>query len=464
MFCPQCGTKLKDGAKFCTECGASLQPVIDAVAKKDGAVSDGIAEQAQQEEQVQPAEYEQQYQAEQEQIESAAPNTQNAQRATLGSFLMQTRQVGRFAVPTFVAIIAAFVITAGVAYAAVRVVTEIIIPAIEQAQNSDSTSVEGAASDEETSQTIQEATGSPENIFQVAEILAMDPMEIPDFFTAQGMTWYDSNEALPSGTMSYWNAGNGAVGVDDGATYAFESDLKDASLYDYSEWGYTELSLGSSLISEFEDGANVSEAAESDLSTPTSLEAGTKANDICINTLNLIELTDDNISSLAAFCGISGSLENFRYESSGETSYSSYISGTKTVSAWCTQVLIDEEVHYWFAVQTIDDGDYYASYAYSSIGCVSEDTALEAIKFNLSEYGSLDSVTASEKAQLFAKALVQNGFSGLWERTNIETGKNEIKSSLVGQGITSDAVVNENVSGDWVPGHRDMDAGMYVAD
>lgn len=35
MFCPKCGTKLEDGTKFCTECGASLQPALDAIREKE---------------------------------------------------------------------------------------------------------------------------------------------------------------------------------------------------------------------------------------------------------------------------------------------------------------------------------------------------------------------------------------------------------------------------------------------
>lgn len=117
MFCPKCGSKLSDGARFCTECGLPL-----------GGLSAHDNETPGNELAVAPTDNE-------PAIESAEASTAEpaeAAHSPMINFFMQKRQIGSRLVPQFAIMIAAFIAAAGIAYAAVMVYKNVIEPNLRQ--------------------------------------------------------------------------------------------------------------------------------------------------------------------------------------------------------------------------------------------------------------------------------------------------------------------------------------------
>lgn len=102
MFCPQCGSKLAEGARFCPQCGARVGADAD----------EQLAENT-------PAEH-------------VEPDEGPAARGSLASRLIEFRRTTLRAVPTFVIGLVAALLFAGTAYALYRVATDIIIPMVQE--------------------------------------------------------------------------------------------------------------------------------------------------------------------------------------------------------------------------------------------------------------------------------------------------------------------------------------------
>ena len=101
MYCRQCGSELPNDAHFCGACGMPVN-------------SSGTPE------------------AESTQQETRESGTVFREEHSLASRLIEFRRTALKAVPTFVLAIVAFLAAAGTAYAAYKVVTEVVIPAIEK--------------------------------------------------------------------------------------------------------------------------------------------------------------------------------------------------------------------------------------------------------------------------------------------------------------------------------------------
>ena len=119
MFCPVCGTKVEDSARFCTGCGAPLgalqQGGVDAPTQVNptGVVnSAGPAN---------PVDF-----------GSPAPIPQQLKRSSMLDFLVERRQIGNRLVPTFALIIASFIAAAGIAYAAFMLYKNVVEPRIQE--------------------------------------------------------------------------------------------------------------------------------------------------------------------------------------------------------------------------------------------------------------------------------------------------------------------------------------------
>lgn len=96
MFCNSCGAKLPDEARFCSKCGALVAQGMDPAKQGD-----------------------------------STPRAAEPIRTGLRARLIEFRSAGLRAVPTFVLAIIAFLAAAGVAYALFRVAVDVVIPAIE---------------------------------------------------------------------------------------------------------------------------------------------------------------------------------------------------------------------------------------------------------------------------------------------------------------------------------------------
>lgn len=118
MFCPVCGTKVGDSARFCTGCGAPLNALhqggIDASTQVNQAETGSFAGPAN------PVDF-----------GSPAPLPQQPRRSNMLDFLVEKRQIGNRWVPTFALIIASFIVAAGIAYAAFMLYKNVVEPRIQ---------------------------------------------------------------------------------------------------------------------------------------------------------------------------------------------------------------------------------------------------------------------------------------------------------------------------------------------
>lgn len=121
MYCASCGAKVKDGARYCFACGKPLD-VDDAPANAQQPLPSGTAKA--------PADRKATSDPAASCAESAFPA--HSDHMSFAAFMMQRRQIGRFAVPTFVTILAAIIFTAGVAYALVKAYEAFVLPQLQQ--------------------------------------------------------------------------------------------------------------------------------------------------------------------------------------------------------------------------------------------------------------------------------------------------------------------------------------------
>lgn len=121
MYCASCGAKIKDGARYCSACGKPLD-VDDAPANAQQPLPSGTPKA--------PADRKATSDPAASRAESASPAP--SEHMSFAAFMMQRRQIGRFAVPTFVTILAAIIFTAGVAYALVKAYEAFVLPQLQQ--------------------------------------------------------------------------------------------------------------------------------------------------------------------------------------------------------------------------------------------------------------------------------------------------------------------------------------------
>ncbi len=177
-YCPQCGSKVREGAKFCGECGSHL-PDEDNVSELKG--EEGV-------------EVSQMVSSEPSAPESVAPKAKEASRPwhqKLGKKLTEPVKIGSIAfMPFYAAIIVAVVTTVGVAFAAVMLYQNVIEPAIVQLQQSAGDQAEEAvekdesdeqAADEQTTdaQESQEATEFSYEMQSATANVPADPYHSP---------------------------------------------------------------------------------------------------------------------------------------------------------------------------------------------------------------------------------------------------------------------------------------------
>lgn len=167
MYCRNCGTKIKDGAKFCTECGSpAVQPVAATSAML--AEAEVIIENAQ----------------EQLQAEGIAAVMQEGQR----------RSKAKMSPMILIALVLALM--AGTAFAAYYVYTEVYIPyrAAQDAQNE-------AATESVEEQPAEEEFAAPKPAPSLSETLFANNFGMFTFATNVG-AWQTNLEILNDGTFS----------------------------------------------------------------------------------------------------------------------------------------------------------------------------------------------------------------------------------------------------------------------
>lgn len=363
MFCTSCGAELPEGARFCSKCGAKVTPPVRAGA--DGGTEDGAERRALSDTGRNPdidapipadvagsaassrpdiaddgegpavddgtvpgKSSDEEAEAGVEPVgpidetpDAAKPFAKKAaathKRRGFAATMIQFRRTTLRAVPTFVLAIIAFLAAAATAYALFRVATDIIIPAIEQAQQveekeeaneaegsgesgaeaSDNESKEDAEKKEEVSFT---ADSKPDNFLQIGKLISMDPKEIPGYLESQGLqmeeigdltsAYAKSLPAAPENGGVHWKASRDVL------RQIIPEDLQGGGSGDNVIIGADEfdIAMGSSLpLSPF----NHSEAEQ--YSTVEMLNGGERPIDLGITNLPLKFLDDAGVESFA---------------------------------------------------------------------------------------------------------------------------------------------------------------------
>lgn len=203
MFCEQCGCKLADDARFCTACGAK----IDRPRTADGCDAaqvptlDAMRAEA----------------VENEARQAQTPaDAQPSGRVGFGRAVETTKQRSRRKVPLVVLVALVTALLAGTAWAAITVYNEIVAPtfdlprielvhddaARDSAQPDQAQPSEPEEPAEDPQASVPVAQGEPQSILEVAEIVAMDPADIPAFLRSQGL---EDNGTVP-GSDHAWVA------------------------------------------------------------------------------------------------------------------------------------------------------------------------------------------------------------------------------------------------------------------
>ncbi len=449
-FCPQCGCKVKDGAKFCGQCGYALaqdgrfdekpgeadEKVIDTE-EKPADTDEATEAETQAAVEVSQAVAEKPETAVPEVAEPVTANPAKAprpKRQTLGTMLKSPVKIGLAFVPLYAAIIVALITTIGVAYAAFMLYENVIEPAIVQMQQGGSNQDE-APSDDAASGSTEEASsgekpttytaeGNPQSVLQLAEILAMDPTKIPGYLSGEGLErvdyeageWY-SLEGYAPGWFSrnipgYPASGNGSYSFtswEGSASYlAIDKALGEAGIRGVSsesggDESYSErLMLGDLLDPTRYDTPRYLSASN--------LSEGQQPNSIAIRITNLSDtLSEDEGNRLAEACG-------FKSVSHYWTFTTTLSGADTTASAWCGVVSIGGSDYVWYICN--------AYYSTLFIGCIPMTEAESDLRSQNDEwvtyYGSqgivshadLANASNDQKALYFAQLLVDDFSQG----------------------------------------------------
>lgn len=209
MYCSQCGAKLPDTAQFCSQCGAPTalhaadgtgenKTMITAVGSRgdsragDNNLAEGDACNAEDDSATSPL-----IGMPSDSKKSDAGSLEDGSQQSFVQRMVAFRRTTLKAVPTFVLAIVAFFAAAGTAYAAFKVVTEVVIPVVEQLVDQfqgDLSRHDSDESDGEAGSNVVSAQGRPRNILQLGEIISMDAEDIPAFLEEQGLVYMEETK------------------------------------------------------------------------------------------------------------------------------------------------------------------------------------------------------------------------------------------------------------------------------
>ena len=140
MFCPKCGSKISDDARFCTECGLPLGGLSGKTAAEEGPKAEPSERESSSAEVIlEPTDTETDSAIGSANAGSTAEpslepvsKTASSGHSQMYNFFMQRCQVGNRLVPQFAIMIAAFIAAAGIAYAAFMLYKNVIEPNLQQ--------------------------------------------------------------------------------------------------------------------------------------------------------------------------------------------------------------------------------------------------------------------------------------------------------------------------------------------
>lgn len=435
MYCMQCGHELPDDAQFCTSCGAKTGRDASKAAKSpDGPEEDAAALNSPTADEPQDANEPLGSPTANEPREAGGPHEADEQHGGIPAELKQavesTKQRSRRRVPLVVLIALAIALASGTAYAAYRVYVDIIVPIIQPpavevqqpAEDTASSSTEdNSAQEQESTPEIVQATGNPQSILQIAEILAMSPADIPPYLESQGLTGQQST--LPYSSYLWLSGSDNPYASADPT----ESLVGGANPATGAPWA--QVTVGENLtpiLHGFLDTAQYDTAALAD---------GTKANSLVINgvpfkyfgsgldglaTANPSRASDETIDAFVSLCGLG--------EVMGDASHAnSSANAGETSSAFTIRVVtgiveVGDQQMLWYLIMT-------SQTLGSTLGCLPMDVMWDQMDRNVGLYSQdeWDAASDSEKCQMAAMSILQDHFSGNGGmRTNLLTGEREI--------------------------------------
>lgn len=410
MFCMHCGQKLPDDARFCTSCGASVQeaPAQETPlnAERENAPETDKAQQTA----ANAAAF-----RDDEPMRDAASSEQ-----PLKHVIEDTKRRSKRPVPMILLVALALALAAGTAYAAYRVYTEIIAPQQQQQQ----AAPDAQASDEETpydnqaesepepSDAVETAEGHPQSILQVAEILAMNPADIPSYLESQGLA-ESQDQLAPEST--YWIA-------TDNTPYASidpEEIFLDGSEPEFGA-PYASLTIGMGISPIFH-GFFAAEPFASE-----ALEDGDAPDSIVIDMIPFrfaqidaenptgtdpADASDETLKDFARLCGF----ETIHADTANLTIPHGNDAGIRVCGG---AVEVRGDTMLWYLAM-------HEGLLGCTLGCMSEKVAFASIENNVALYTrqQWDAASDAEKAEMLSISMLQDrltGNGGL--RRNILTG------------------------------------------
>lgn len=203
MFCTSCGAKLKEGSRFCTACGAK---VVERMASSEDPSQGGALQVEEVPADVRGVHHGAEEPKEPDADRLSAP-AKPTQKQSLASALIAFRRTTLKAVPTFVLAILAILTAAGTAYAAYRVATEVVIPAVEHLVGQDDQSEGESGGSRSGDYEMVSMTGKPKSILQIGEVLAMNPGEISSYLESQGLEAHEikKGSTAQEDFLGFWN-------------------------------------------------------------------------------------------------------------------------------------------------------------------------------------------------------------------------------------------------------------------
>ncbi len=413
MYCTQCGSLLKDGARFCTKCGAQViadsekTQANNAGAEAVTCASEGRAE---------------------------APS-----RQTLGQFFMSPRRIGQITVPTFAAIIAALIAFAGAAYAAAMVYKNVIEPAIQQAQQdtTQTQSAEDEAGEEAVSVEEETAPEEPKNAVQLIDILSMDSTKLADYLESQGAervtVGADAGIHFSAGDLSvygspdswseitsyaspflYWTDTHGNTvfpGILSSSGVDFSTNLSGHGIPPCD----AHLVVGSNI-----DAASIPHVEHSySLASEEGLQSG-MSYDCILLSLTSGEMSKAQGEAVAETCGFRTAAQYWEYDSR-ETSQGKTFSKAQT---WAGEAVGTKVPSIWFIYKR-DSDVTIGVVSDSAARLVVEDVQVNVPLISLSEF---DAMSESDKALAFCQCMLQNLEGGTgYSKYNVVTGEEIVR-------------------------------------
>lgn len=494
MFCTNCGAKLADGAKFCTACGTKVErvePTSDDLSADEGQSSDtNEGTQA-----VEPAEENTETE---DKPEAATPEdtasssvaegvsevseTFPEPKRSLSSALIEFRRTTLKAVPTFVIVIVALLLATGTAYALYRVAVDIVIPMVEEwAESNDEATQEDETEDtaetdgesvaSEGEDEITQASGNPQSILQLGEILTMSPEEIPAYLGSQGLelrtyhsgdSWDDTmgesveipSYCLQAGDYSLQDMSMWSLPSVNDVTHLLGDNLVDPTLEDELSQKTLgpSIALGSNLI----ESMHYSQGG--DFYTEADLGDGMVPNSICLMGLPLAWLDEATANELAELCGFGHVSQIYTYGIS-TTSSEALIATEQVITGFFEG---DGNTYVWLVNQTRypDEETGEITLFDSEIMCFPIEVARQWVADDdLYTAEEWNAATNSQRALMVAQVFIEDRSEGNGgERINLRTGEIETYEILDGGNYRwlNEDEYREQIGDDWHSYYMDM--------